>query len=172
MLRVSVICAIVLITGSAQASGSSSGEVRTLKENGLGLREQPDRDARYVVRDLKRGDTVSVQSCEKHHDHHWCRVEYGRYVGWIGQDKLAAGAGGSPGGGSSGGDGDWEISGSDGEAVLRTKPDRDARVVLHGLRNGDRVSMLGCEEHHGHNWCRVEFNGYIGWIGKQRLRQR
>lgn len=156
-------------------AAAQSGDVRTLKEGGLGLREKPDRDSRYVVRDMKRGEAVRVQTCEKHHDHHWCRVEYGRYVGWIGQERLArggAGSDGNSGGGSGGSAGDWEIAGADGDAVLRAKPDRDARAVLQGLRNGDRVSMLGCEKHHDTRWCRVEFNGYIGWIGERRLRQR
>jgi len=53
---------------------------------------------------------------------------------------------------------------------LRLRPDNEADFVTSGLRNGDRVRVLGGEKHQGHRWCRVEFEGYIGWIGQARLR--
>ncbi len=144
--------------------GGSRNRYREVKENDMGLRKHPDRDSSYVVRGLRRGDRVRVIECEKHHGHDWCRVEFDGEIGWIGEPQLRQADH------EDRRHEDWEI-GEDGTG-LRRHPDRDSSYVVRGLRKGDRVRMIECEEHHDTQWCRVEYRDEVGWVGKRRLRRR
>lgn len=131
----------------------------------LVLRAKPDKDAMVVYTGLRSGDRVRVLGCENRNGNGWCRVEFSNNIGWIGERRLQAGSGGAPTGAI------WEITGARDGLPLRSKPDKDSRPVIQGLRNGDRVSVLTCEKHNDHQWCRVQFEGYTGWVGKARLKR-
>lgn len=153
--------------------GHGSGEYREItgSDGNLGLRAAPDKDARLVVGGLRNGDRVRVRECAKHHGNRWCRVEYRGEVGWVGEQRLGATRDGWHGGGGGSSRDDWEIRAAGDGVPLRAAPDKDAKALVRGLRNGDRVRLLECEKHHGNQWCRVEYRGEAGWIGQQRLQR-
>jgi SH3-like domain-containing protein len=162
-------CALLLVLGAWSWSSHAAGDQAYRQVGGgkdLVLRAKPDKDSRVVFSGLRKGDPVRVLACEKHNGNSWCRVEFSNNIGWIGEQRLQ----GSTSGGAPPQD-IWEVTGARDGVPLRSKPDKDAKPVIQALRNGDRVNALACEKHNDHQWCRVQFEGYVGWIGKERLRR-
>jgi SH3-like domain-containing protein len=69
----------------------------------------------------------------------------------------------------------WEISGvANNDLGLKAKPSLDAAFTVRGLHNGTILRNLGCKNHNGDRWCRVEVKNntsQTGWVRTQYLRK-
>jgi len=77
--------------------------------------------------------------------------------------------------GEAGGPDFWEISGvANNNLGLKAQPSLDSGFTIQGLRNGTILRNLGCGNHNGDRWCRVEVQdnpGKKGWARMQYLRE-
>jgi uncharacterized protein YraI len=69
----------------------------------------------------------------------------------------------------------WEVTGvANNDFGLKAKPSLDSAFTVRGLRNGTLLRNLGCKNHNGDRWCRVEVRNnpsQKGWARTQYLRE-
>ena len=77
--------------------------------------------------------------------------------------------------GDAGGPDFWEITGvANNNLGLKAQPSLKSAFTIQGLRNGTILRNLGCENHNGDRWCRVEVKdnpSQNGWARTQYLRE-
>jgi hypothetical protein len=169
-----------------EAGGPDFWEISGVANNNLGLKAQPSLDSGFTIQGLRNGTILRNLGCGNHNGDRWCRVEVqdnpGK-KGWARMQYLRESGGSSRSSsprdsfadGDAGGPDFWEISGvANNNLGLKAQPSLDSSFTVEGLRNGTILRNLGCKNHNGDRWCRVEVQknpSQKGWVRMQYLRE-